>query len=165
MSIRRQYRVAAGILRQGGSVLLVLQQGPKDAAPVWSLPGGVLEEGELFGEALAREVREETGLQVLEVGRLAYLVQLDSASEGCQSVALVHEIVHWRGTLGSQDPDALVQAAEFVPWEEAVRRLGRLPWRHLREPAIAYLSSSPAWPRTWQYRQGADGGQHLVQRT
>ena len=82
MSAQKQYRVAAGIVRKGELILLVHQQGPADLEPTWALPGGMVEDGELFGEALVREIREETGLEVAEIDQLAYLVQFDSRSEG-----------------------------------------------------------------------------------
>ena len=40
--------------------------------------GGVAETGEVLSEALVREVREETGLRVVEIGPLAYVVQHDN---------------------------------------------------------------------------------------
>ena len=52
-------------MRLGDEVLLVKQQGPEDLEAHWALPGGVAEPGALLVEALVREVREETGLQVL----------------------------------------------------------------------------------------------------
>jgi ADP-ribose pyrophosphatase YjhB (NUDIX family) len=50
----------------GGRVLLIKRRFDPLAGR-WSLPGGTLEVGETLAEGLAREVREETGLDV-EVG-------------------------------------------------------------------------------------------------
>jgi ADP-ribose pyrophosphatase YjhB (NUDIX family) len=47
----------------GGRVLLI-QRRFEPLAGRWSLPGGVLEVGETMAEGLAREMREETGLDV-----------------------------------------------------------------------------------------------------
>src|SRR5215471_8382185 len=62
--------VGALIFRDG-SILLV-QRGNEPLKGYWSLPGGVVEVGETLEEAIRREVREETQLdinivQVLEV--------------------------------------------------------------------------------------------------
>lgn len=51
------------ILLHRGTLLLVLRNGPP-AEGTWSLPGGRVELGESLTEALEREVREETGLEI-----------------------------------------------------------------------------------------------------
>lgn len=55
-------------LRNGSRVLLV-RRSRAPLAAFWSFPGGVVEIGERLHEAAAREVREETGLEI-EVGDL-----------------------------------------------------------------------------------------------
>lgn len=54
--------VSAAIFRNG-KVLLVRRARPP-ALGVYTLPGGVIEAGETLTEAIAREVREETGLVI-----------------------------------------------------------------------------------------------------
>jgi ADP-ribose pyrophosphatase YjhB (NUDIX family) len=56
------------IIIEGSHVLLVKRANPPLQAQ-WSIPGGVLEVGELVREAAIREAREETGL-IVEPGEL-----------------------------------------------------------------------------------------------
>lgn len=59
--------VGAVVLHQGR--VLVARRGNPPLQGEWSIPGGALEVGETMREGLAREVREETGLEV-ETGLL-----------------------------------------------------------------------------------------------
>jgi 8-oxo-dGTP diphosphatase len=54
--------------------LLLVRRGRNPSAGRWSLPGGRVEAGESDGEAVRREVLEETGLDVV-VGRLVGTVE------------------------------------------------------------------------------------------
>jgi 8-oxo-dGTP diphosphatase len=54
--------VSAAILRDGK--VLVVRRARKPALKLYTLPGGVVEAGETLAEAVKREVREETALDV-----------------------------------------------------------------------------------------------------
>ncbi len=62
---------AYGVVRRDGLVLLVWDQEDEQ----WYFPGGGIEAGESPEEALAREVREETGFRLLSCTPLVYAEQ------------------------------------------------------------------------------------------
>ena len=144
--------IVSALLRQGDHILLVQQQGLHDPSPTWALPGGVAKPGELLTEALARELREETGLEVNAWGGLIYIAQVDEPAGRTQSLAFVFEVVRWNGQLRSSDPDNLILDIRFLPIPEALQKLEALPWRAMREPVIAYLSREVGKGHVWQYR-------------
>lgn len=65
--------VGAVVFDHEGRVLLV-ERGKPPGVGLWSLPGGRLEPRETLVQAVAREVREETGL-IVEVGTLACVIE------------------------------------------------------------------------------------------
>ncbi len=54
---------AGAVVRRRGKVLLIKRKFPPNKGK-WSLPGGLVELGEFAHDAAAREVKEETGLDV-----------------------------------------------------------------------------------------------------
>ena len=141
-------------MRRGEEVLLVRQQGADDPAPSWALPGGVVEPGERLTEALIREVREETGLELIDPGPLLYAVHAarDNSAEGHQTLAFVFAVAEWRGELRVADPDNLILGARFLRRAEAIEKLERLPWPTMREPIVAYLRGEAGRGAVWLYR-------------
>jgi 8-oxo-dGTP diphosphatase len=62
---RRQIRVVGAMLQNDEGRYLITQRPPKASLPLlWEFPGGRVEAGESDPQALAREIREEMGVDV-----------------------------------------------------------------------------------------------------
>lgn len=73
--------VAGVIWNDKGQVLLIRRANPPRAGH-WSLPGGKVERGESLEEALRREIREETGLEIEILGLAGVAEIVDDGAYG-----------------------------------------------------------------------------------
>ena len=65
-----------------GDAVLLVRRGNEPSRGRWGLPGGVVELGETVEEAVAREVREETGVEVRPLRLLAVFDSIVRDDEG-----------------------------------------------------------------------------------
>ncbi len=110
-----------------------------------------MENGETLSEALQREVREEAGIDVLEVGSVAYIEESRHVDGGSTSIVFVFETERWIGAPKPDDPDCLITECRFVPMSEAVSLLQEIPYDAMREPLLAYLAGDSDPGALWEY--------------
>jgi 8-oxo-dGTP diphosphatase len=105
--------VGVGAIVTRGDRLLMVRRAKDPGRGLWSIPGGHVEAGEYLTDALAREVREETALEV-QVGHLVGILELPGPDH------LI--ILDYHATVGSDQADPVpgddVDDARWVPFGE-----------------------------------------------
>jgi 8-oxo-dGTP diphosphatase len=101
---------AAVILSDDGRVVLI-RRGQAPDAGEWSIPGGGVELGESVVEALRREVREETGLEIAVGEFLEVYERVDRDADG---VRFHFVVLDFRATVTGGALRAGTDAAEVV---------------------------------------------------
>jgi ADP-ribose pyrophosphatase YjhB (NUDIX family) len=120
--LQREYPISplvgvGAVIVQEGRVLLV-QRGREPMKGRWTIPGGLIEIGESLLEAVVRETREETGLEVEPI-ELVELLDRIHREEGCVRYHYVIADYLCRvtgGTLAAADDAAAVRWVERAEW-------------------------------------------------
>jgi 8-oxo-dGTP pyrophosphatase MutT (NUDIX family) len=134
--------VSAGglVYRKGKNGLEVVVCG-RTEENLWGLPKGTPDKGESIEETAMREVREETGLDVeieSELGSISYWF----ARPGVRYHKTVYHYL-MRPTGGdTSHHDHEYDIVEWIPAEEAVRRLSYANERMMVEKAIGLIGES-----------------------
>jgi mutator protein MutT len=74
--IKNRVEVSAALIFRDGKLLITQRQSGSHLGGLWEFPGGKLERNETFEECLAREIREELGMDI-SVGELFETVSHD----------------------------------------------------------------------------------------
>ena len=116
------------VVFRGDEVLLV-RRGKPPFEGQWSIPGGALEFGEAIEDAVRREVREETAVEIRLICLIGVFEALPGLVEGHDGhVVMIDYAAEWTSGEPVAGDDAA--EAEFVPFEEA---LTRLSWDKTRQ--------------------------------
>ena len=119
--------VAVGLIERGGKLLICQRRADQPHAGKWEFPGGKVEAGEAPPVALARELREELGIEATDATELA---RYDYAYPGKQPLSLVFfRVGSFRGEPdGSQfaallwERPAALPAYDFLAGDEEIVR-------------------------------------------
>jgi len=140
----QHHHLATGIVIRDGQLLIVASRYPNHEQPLWNLPGGRQQPGELLAETVVREVFEETGLRV-EPGEVAYIGESYDGDAHFLNVAFTLQLVRdgssfeTRAARAPQDDRGSsdhVAAVEWVPIDQVA---DRIVVAVVREPLLAYL--------------------------
>jgi mutator protein MutT len=120
--LQREYPLSplvgvGAVIVQEGRVLLV-QRGREPMKGRWTIPGGLIEIGEALEEAVVRETREETGLEVVPI-ELVELLDRIHREEGRVRYHYVIADYLCRvvgGTLAAADDAAAARWVERAEW-------------------------------------------------
>lgn len=109
-----------------GSDVLLIKRGKAPLKGHWSIPGGKVEFGEPLEQALIREVREETGVEIKILGLIDVFESLPTSTIN-KHYLMVDYVAEWVSGEVAAGDDA--DEAEFVSFPEA---LSRLAWDQTR---------------------------------
>lgn len=140
----RVQRVGQGVLVEDGKVLLSGNRWYSGKPLVWTLPGGRAEDSEGIAEAVVREFREETGLEV-EVLGLAFVAEARSTERRQLFLTCGFSVRRIAGTL-SCSGDPTVEDLRFVDFDELAVYL---PSASLGEPLRWHLDNPKETTRYW----------------
>lgn len=134
--------IGVGAVVFRGDDILVIKRGKEPFKGHWSIPGGGLEYGERVVDAVKREVREETGLEIEIIGILNVFDALprETGNEFSNHTVIIDYVAEWVSGEPVAGDDAA--EAEFVSFDTA---LARFSWDVTRQALREAMEIRENW--------------------
>lgn len=158
----------AGVLLDGAGRVLLAQRPPgKHLAGSWEFPGGKREPGETPPAALARELREELGIE-LDPASVSPLIRVPWAYGARALVLDAWRVARWQGMPASLEGQALqwcspaqVDPRILAPADRPILQALRLPARYPITPAEVPPEAGELW--LTRLHEAIASGERLLQ--
>jgi 8-oxo-dGTP diphosphatase len=128
--------LATALVRRADCVLLVASQYPNHRLPLWNLPGGRQQPGELLTQTVVRELAEETGM----VGTVRNLCYVSESYDGTTHFTNVTFALDASGE--PERPHVEGDHVADAAWVRIDAIADRIAVAVVREPLLAFLRSS-----------------------
>lgn len=104
-----------GIIKNESNEILIVKRHPKSRTDpeMWELPGGKVEKGEHFADALVREIKEETNLDV-NVGDFCEAIQNDYSHKRTVQLMMYLENVDGEVKISDEHTDWMWASLEKI---------------------------------------------------
>ncbi|MGE0183655.1 MAG: NUDIX hydrolase [Parvularculaceae bacterium] len=127
-------KIGIGAVVFRGDDVLIIRRGKPPFMGQWSIPGGSLHYGEKLEDAVRREVREETAIEIRIGGLIGVFEATPDLTGGDLHVVMADYWADWLAGEPVAGDDAA--AAEFVSCDEA---LARVSWDETRRAVASAL--------------------------
>ena len=157
-----KYTISAGLIFNDKNQILLIKHIPEFGSDYyWCLPWGTADENEGILDALIREIKEETNIDICDIGKPIYTVRHTNRKRKWHSDIYTYRIKNWNGDLEINDPDNDIIELKWFDIKQAIGVIENLPFRTMREPLLNYLKEKKPKER-WVYIEDDDGGIELL---
>ena len=158
-----KYTISAGLIFNDKNQILLVKHIPEFGSNYyWCLPGGTADKNEGILDALIREIKEETNIDICDIDKPIYTVKHTNHKRKWHSDIYTYKIKNWSGDLEINDPDDDIIELKWFNIEQAIGVIKNLPFRVMGEPLLNYLKEKKP-KEYWLYIEDDNGKIELLE--
>lgn len=151
-----KYIISSGLIFNDKNQILLAKHKPEFGSDYyWFIPGGTANKKEKALDALKREIKEETNIDIINIDKLVYTIEHTNHKKGWYSDIYVYRIKNWSGDIKINEPDSDTVELKWFDIKQAVDVIKDVPFRVMQEPLISYLKGKKL-KKYWAYIEYSD---------